>query len=278
MSSYSEETGLPVGQTPESKAAAAAVAAAFLEGVEPAEDAVSESDVAVPIRVPSIPPPEPEVQTEPAAETEASAEKLEPFDFDAAFNPKLSPDLESLLEDDPPDFDAEARAEVAAEQQQAEDAGEYYDGDPDSSARLKALEKRNAFLEGRLVETNRSKWVAENARAYPLLAEYAKDELNKIQATSRRGFAREAKAANDRIAAIAKPLLDSITARLAEDRDKATTEARSAVAASWGEPALDPAATGVSTAQLDAVKKARQTGDLSNVIKEMIKPSPTTSF
>lgn len=258
---YQEEMSLDLPSTPEIEQAAARLTAAFLEGVDVPEAAAPESAVATPPLAPSAPaiPQAPVVDDGPA-----------PFDF-TTFEPNLSPDLASLLEDEPPDFEAEARAEVAAELQAAEDTGTYYDAaDPDLTAQLRAAQKRNEFLESRLVETNKGKWLAENLRAYPLVAQYAKDELEAIQATSRRGFARDAAKVNDRITRIAKPLLDDLQARLAATGEQVTADRRAQVDASWGKPAIDQAATGASSDLLARQQRAIRSGDLGATIQTMI--------
>lgn len=266
---YREEQALSL-RTSETEQAAAAVAQAFLAGQEPVED--DEQPVAaVPMTaVPSVP--ASNDTTEPAPPATAEASPSEPFDF-TSFEPQLPPDLAELLEDEPPDFEAEARAEIAAELRAAEDRDEYVEPvDTDLAARLRAAEKRNQFLEGRLVETNRSKWVQENLRAYPLLRDYAKDQVAAITATSRRGFAREAAKLNDQVASIAKPLLDNLKSQLAARGDEITLERRQQVDASWGKPAVDQAATGASADQLARIQNARKSEDLGAVIREMIIP------
>jgi hypothetical protein len=271
---YQEETSLSLS-TPETQQAAAAVAAAFLEGSDVPAEETEQPAVALPMtQVPSVPAPAAEAAVEPPAAPEAEPED-EPFDF-STLEPQLSPELAELLEDEPPDFEEEARAEVAAELQSAEDQGVYAEyNDPEQAARVRALEKRNQFLESRLVETNRGKWVQENLRAYPLVSQYAKDELEAVQATSRRAFAREAARLNERVTRIAKPLLADLQAKLATQNEAATAQARADVAAAWGNPAVDPAATGASAEHLERIRKARQNQNLSEVIKEMILPNPT---
>lgn len=262
---YREERPLSFS-SPESKQAAVAVAEAFL-GDEQPEDA-EQPVAAVPMVVPSIPAPNDLTEGENVVEMTPEPLAAEPaFDF-SKFEPNLSPDLAELLEDEPPDFDAEALAEIRAEQQAFEDTGEYAEQpDPGQAAKERALQKRVDFLESRLVETNRGKWVTENLRAYPLVAQYAKDELQAIDVNSRRAFAREAARLNEQVTKIAKPLLDDLSARLAARGDAVTVERREQVDAAWGKPAADLAATGASAERLARVQAARKTEDLGAVLR-----------
>lgn len=259
---YQEEAPLRF-TSPEANEAAAAVAAAFQ--ADAADLGLTDSVEAAPeAPAPSQPaPPAQQQQPEPVVE----AGEPEPFDF-RQFEPNLTPDLEELLEDDTPDFEQEARAELATQAQYAEDTGEYVDYDgTEQAAKLLALEKRNAFLEQRLVETNRGKWVRENLQAYPLAAQYAKDRIEAIQATSRRGFAREAAKINADVTAIAKPLLDDLKTRLAAQGQIVTDTHRQQVQAAWGVPMIEPAAGGDAAARQAKVEQARKTGDLQAVFK-----------
>lgn len=264
---YQEETSLSLPSTPETAAAAAAVAQAFLEDQEVVEDE-GQPVVGVPMVVPSVPRP-----TSPDSLVVDPVDEPEPFDV-SMFDPQLSPDLAELLEDEQPDFDAEARAEVAAELQAAEDTGSYYEGDPDATARLRALEKRNAFLEERIVQTNRGKWVQENLRAYPLLAQHFPDDVKAIDATSRRAFAREAAALHDKYSKALRPVLETLATAKTAAREDVRAEERTNVRNAWGVPAADLAASGASAEQLARIQQARKGEDLAGVIRAMIEPNP----
>lgn len=169
-----------------------------------------------------------------------------------SFDPVPDDELDRLLEE--PDFDEEAAAEVQA----AVDAGEYDETvDLDAAAKIRAQEKRIQFLEQQIVKKSRKGWVEENLRKYPLLATYARDEVEKIDATSRRAFAREAAKLHDRFSAVAKPLLDDLAKAKAQIKTDATTEARQEVQAAWGKPAVDPAAPAAQAA-LSELQEARK--------------------
>lgn len=192
------------------------------------------------------PDPEPEPDPEPpAAEAEQPAWSFDPVPDD---------DLDRLLEE--PDFDEEAREEVTARF----DAGELTeDDDPEALARVRALEKRNEYLEQRLVRSERHKWVEENLRKYPVLKEYAADEVRAFSATSRRAFAREAKALNDRLTGMLRPALEDIAAYKAQAKEAAEREARAKAAEQWGLPHLEPAgSTPAATEQERKLADARE--------------------
>lgn len=266
---YREERPLSFS-SPESKAAAVAVAEAFLEGTEP-EDA-EQPVAAVPMVVPSSPTPDTQAPTE----TLVEEPEVPAFDL-TSFEPQLTDELAELLEDEPPDFEEQALAEIAAERQAAEDRDEYVEPtDTALEAKLRAAEKRNAFLESRLVETNRGKWVQENLRAYPLLQQFGADEVKAISASSRRAFAREASALNEKYMRMAKPLLEYQGKRVTEAREAAQQQERDRVTAAWGQPALDVAGAGASAEQARRIEKARKSEDLGQVIKAMIEPNPAS--
>ncbi len=166
-------------------------------------------------------------------------EAVDPADI-PDFAPQLSDELAAMLEEG--DWEEEAAAEVAS----MIESGELDENsDPDLVRQMKALEKRNQFLEQRVVETNRGKWVQENLRAYPLLAQYAPEVIQEIQSTSRRGFAREAQKANERYAKMLKPALDDLAAIKASAKAEAVAEGRQQAAVQWGLPVAEPAGSGV---------------------------------
>ncbi len=170
------------------------------------------------------------------------------------FAPQLTDDLQALLEE--PDFDEEASAEIDAE---FDDTVEFDGRDPELEKRIRALEKRNAWLEGRAVDASKGKWVAENEKAYPLLKTYAPDELRGINATSRRAFAREAAALNARYEKVLAPALADLAAAKALAQGDAEAAARRKAAENWGLPAVE-AAGGAVTAneqQEHALAEAR---------------------
>lgn len=183
------------------------------------------------------------------------------------FKPRLDEDLQALL--DEPDFDEEARVEVAAE---VDDEGYEY-ADPEQAAKVRAQEKRIEFLEGQLVAKSKRGWIEEAKRAFPDLARLIPGEIEAIGATSRRGFMRAADTANTKYATVLGPTLAKLEAERAAIASGAVEVARNEVANAWGKPSSDtlPAA---AVAEKEALDRARATGGLEGAIKELMKTTP----
>lgn len=194
----------------------------------------------------------------PAAETAeppAPVNEPEPIEPqpELTFEPQLSDELQELL--DTPDFEEEALAEVVDER----DPDEYDETfDPQEAAKERAKDKRIKFLEERLVQANKGKWVAENKKAYPLLATYAADELSAIEATSRRGFAREAARLNERYTKVLGPALQDLAAAKASVKAEVETEVRSEASKNWGLPVAEPGGAAAFSEQERALLEARE--------------------
>lgn len=231
--------------------------------VAEAARAAAEAPVAATPEVSSTPTPAAEA-AEPATPAETPVAEI------PSFEPDIPDDLQELL--DTPDFDEEAAAEVAALVE--EDPNQYIDTDQEK--RIRALEKRNAWLEDQVVVKSRKNWVQENLRAYPLLRTYAQDEVEKIDATSRRGFAREAAALNSRLETIAKPMLADIAALKAGLKGEAYQEGKAEAKAAFGDPASELAATGPGADNAAKLAEAEKTGDLKQVFKVMLEAKPLT--
>lgn len=185
------------------------------------------------------------------------------------FEPDLDEEYRELLE--APDFEEEAAAEVNARLDN--DENEDYT-DPETAKEMLKLQKRNEWLEQQVIRASKPKWVAEARKMFPDLAKYAPGEIEKIAATSRRGFAREAANLNTRFAAVAKPLIDELTAQknvvFAQARDEGKAESQ----ASWGTPTVGPPVTAVQLASGDAeLNSARKSKQLHKVINIMFKQS-----
>lgn len=201
---------------------------------------------------PAAEPPPAEAQPEPDQPELVEAAQASELDF----SPRLSDELQALL--DEPDFDEEAAAEIEA----ALEVGEELPDDPAAAKRLRALEKRNEYLEGRLIARERKGWVAENLDAYPLLKSYAKEDVEALVATSRRDFARQAANLNSRLERIVGPALADIAAMRQQQTAEGRAEGRAAAAAAWGAPPADPASGGMpaqaaAQAELEAARARR---------------------
>lgn len=183
------------------------------------------------------------------------------------FKPKLNDDLQALL--DEPDFEEEARVEVADEI----DSEQYSYEDPEAQARLRALEKRNEFLETQLVAKSRKGWIEEAKRAYPDLARLLPGEIESIDAASRRAFIRSADKLNTRYQTVLAPTLAKLEAERAAIAAGAVATARQEVADAWGRPAADTLPSDAA-ATADALARARATGSLEESIKVLMRDNP----
>lgn len=213
------------------------------------------------------PPPESRPPAAPTATVEAPPEPVAAPESIPTFKPKLDEDQQAFL--DEPDFDAEAAAEVAAEVE----SDEYEYEDPEQAARVRALEKRNQFLETQLVSKSKKGWVEEAKRAYPDLARLIPGEIEAINATSRRAFLRAADTANTKYATVLGPTLAKLEAERAAIASGAVEVARTEVANAWGKPAADTLPQLAGAAQ-EALDRARATGGLEGAIKELMKTTP----
>lgn len=223
-----------------------------------AADLAARSDAAAPELVPSSQP-----QTAPEAAAQAPPAPPEPVveeEFD--LEPVISDELQQLL--DEPDFEEEAALEVAA----SIDDGEIdYSTDPEVAKRLKTLENRNAWLEQQRVQSEKKKWVAENLKAYPILQRYAADEVAALDATSRRAFARQAAALNDRLAKMVAPALQDIADAKKQLRGEVSQEVRAEYQEGWGTITTGPSTVPVEASALEAeYNAAMKTGNLAKVI------------
>lgn len=198
--------------------------------------------------------PEPELVAEPETPT---------------FRSRWDDDARALLEE--PDFEEEARVEVAAELEDGD--GEYEYTDPQVAARIRALEKRNAFLESQNIAKSKKGWVEEAKRGCPDLARWLPGRIEGIDASSRRAFLREAERRNLEAQQIFGPTLAKLEADRAAIAADAVAAARAEVAAAWGRPAADTLPP-TAAAAAEALAKARAKGDLEGAIKALMQDNP----
>ena len=217
------------------------------------------------------PAPEPaETQEAPPAEPEPVAEASAAPAFD--LNPKLPEDLVAEL--DAAEIDEQVETEFAAYEPPEDEYGNPVEVDPDAVREAIKLRKRNEYLERQLAESKKSAWVAEAEKFFPL----SKHALDSIQATSRRGFLRAAKAEHERILPHVQTYLAEAKAVVDEERSAATSEARAEVAGAWGQPLTVPDGS-LSTPQAEQaqrVAKARERvrdgkGSLKDLFAEMMR-------
>jgi hypothetical protein len=246
-------------------ALAPAMAATLVEKMPLEGDDQLAADVAATQGVEATPPvSSSQPQTAPAAAQATETETPEADEL--SLDPDIPDDLQALL--DEPDFDEEADAEVTAEAEEWDPDAT----DPETAKRLRALEKRNKWLEDRVVASDSKKWLAENTKAYPLLARYAPDELQAIKATSRRGFAREAAALNARYAKALTPALQDIAEAKKQLNGEVAKEVRGEYKQAWGEITTGPGNVPMeAAAQRKELEAARETGNLSKIVGAMMR-------
>ena len=219
--------------------------------------------------VPSAAQPEPGVH-DAATETEAEAA---PISFSLE-DPEVPEDVLAFLNE--PDFDAEAEAELASATPAVDednDFDEQYTSEETVAERKRriAAEKKAAWLEERLAETNRDKWTAEAEKYFP----YASHALPKIKATSRRQFLREAQAAHEAMKPHLQRYLQAAGNVVTETVAEARTAAEAQVKDAWGNPTVDASNTVSEDAQFQAVveKSRRESRSLEDHFKTLLRAS-----
>lgn len=215
---------------PNAEEAAAAAAAKIVAGDEAPEGESSEKTV---------------------AETQ---ETVELPSFEVEVPEELEEELE--LEDD------ELEVRLTASQEEFEDYGED-DLDPEVRARLVAAEKKAAFYEKKAAERQVEKAEEEARKFFPLSEPF----LSEIEATSRRGFLRQAKAIHQKMLPIARQMKEQFESAIETERERVKEETKKDLEKAWGRAVPnDPAPQVQSPAQ----GRPRRRGELSDTIREML--------
>jgi hypothetical protein len=157
---------------------------------------------------------------------EAEQDALSEFVLD----PEVPEDILALVEE--PDFEEEAEAEIAAQVEEWDEEEQGY-VDPavleERKARIK-LEKKLAHVEAQRVKESRKAWASEAEKFYPLA------DATKIDATSRRGFLREAKRLHDANKPYVLKGIEKTKAELHAEFERKFQEAKAELEAAWGVP------------------------------------------
>lgn len=239
--------------------AAAAVAAQMLGEVPVSATQVVEAEPPVPSST---------APAAPDAESVAAPEAPdEPEDEPYAWSPDIPDDIVRELAE--ADIDAEVEVELA--QREPDEYGQYDEDDDAVRERIK-LQKRNEFLERELTKTKKTAW-ADEARKYFPLAEHA---LPTIEATSRRGYLRAAKAEHERVLPHVQRYLEQAKEAVGQVTDEARADAKAKAKAAWGDPVVGPDVSAVDQAAAnarlnDAREQARQTGSNVGVFRELLR-------
>lgn len=175
---------------------------------------------------------------------------------------------EGLAEElDEPDFEEEAEREYEAQQDEEEYEGGYED--PELRKRLLAAEKKAEHYEQLRAREAQKSWRAEATKYFPL----AEHSFDKIKATSRRGFLREAKQIHETTYSYLKPHLDKLQEATEKAKETATTEARQDAERAWGRPTTGGSEVpSLTQEQEKRMQRARRTGDFADVVKAMVFP------
>jgi hypothetical protein len=123
-------------------------------------------------------------------------------------------------------------------------------------------EKRLAFAESQALAIRRKNWVERDGKHFPFLRPQDLGEIAGRE-TSRRAFARAARAQNEKIKQIAGPIIQR---ELEQQKQQRTTELK----AQWGKPVAGPGAiTDVQRTNRE-LDEARAKGDLQAAVKALM--------
>lgn len=205
------------------------------------------------------------------ADDEATDEVEQP-EASAVDTPVVQHEAEPLPDElreelETPDFNAEAEAELEAVEPEYDDEYED-DATRELRKKLAVAEKKAAFLEQQRLNTEKPRWKAEAEKYFP----YA--DLDGIDATSRRGFLKAAKAEHERVAATVEK---AVAAKLGifdpdTEREKIRAEEKKRLEEAWGTPTVNTTqAPAEAKENAEAVDKAIQSQGLAAGILEMFK-------
>lgn len=148
--------------------------------------------------------------------------------------PSFTADLSGIEDilDEPEDL-----ADLEEEEPPAE-TGEFDEYDPDrAQAEIKRLNKKLKWESEQRVKNGQKVWRAEAKRRFPLAAPL----VDRIEATSRRAFLREAAEYQQLLDTGLKPILSRLDAQSAQVEADARATAEANTASAWGRPTSGPA-------------------------------------
>ncbi len=217
------------------------------------------------------------------AETEEGVVDLEDEDGDFNFDSADYGEQDDEVEAAPWAAYAEA-AEEADDEDEVEEEATYEEAEPEQSeteaeydeeqlseadrallaerkARLTA-EKRLAYAESQALAIKRKNWVERDGKHFPFLRELDLKELAG-QVTSRRQFARAARAKNEQVKEIAAPIIQ-------RELQKQKAQRKSDLKAQWGSPVAGPGALSDVQRTNRELDEARAKGDLQGAVKALL--------
>ena len=219
--------------------------------------------------VPSAAQPEEGVQV---AATETEAPDVPSFTLT---DPEVPEDILAFLNE--PDFEAEAAAELATGTvDENDDFDEQYASEETVAERKRrvAAEKKAAWLEERLADTNRDKWTAEAEKYFP----YASHALKDIKATSRRQFLKQAQAKHEEMKPHLATYLKAAGTVVTQTVEAARSAAETEVKESWGKPTVDAsnAVTQEAVFEAEVAKSRLESKSVEEHFRRLIKASTPT--
>lgn len=177
---------------------------------------------------------------QPAAAAPVEGEQTAPVAPEPSVLPSWEADttgIEELLDDDEdePELGDEPIFDSPAPQPQAEE----WDDDDEKRALKAQLAKATKQIEWERKQRAKQaekEWRSEASRRFPF------SDPDTINATSRRGFLRQAAEQHQRVAKKVKPVLDALEQTRSATIQEAKQEARVAAAQQWGVPTVGPSA------------------------------------
>lgn len=190
--------------------------------------------------------------------TETQEEELPQFEIE------LPEDLLQELEED--DFE---ETSVTEELEQDEDYQMLDEQSKRLLARALAAEKRAEHYEKLRLNEAKKNWSEEAKKFFPL----AEPFLNDIQATSRKGFLREAKARHEAVLPLVKPLLERKEAETKAEREKVREEEKQAAKERWGSAPENQGQPAEASITQEELARNRSKGDLAGTLRAMMFPT-----
>lgn len=190
-------------------------------------------------------------QAEQQEAVEQAEETVDTVELD--LSPELPDDLAQEIA--MPDFEDDTPEPTFTAEEPYDDSEDEYE-DPAVTAernKRKALEKKVAWMEQQQLIQARARWVEKDAQYFPLV----NAEEIAAKSSSRREFARLAKAENDRLKPLVEKFVEAERAKVAQTGQQQQAE----LAEAWGKPTAGPGyvpAEAIET--MEQIQKIRKAG------------------
>lgn len=215
-------------------------------GIEASEQEQPEAEASTP----AIPPDDPWHHNGFAGDDDGMEDESPRFDL----SDDSEPDMEA---DDESEADDEEWTYTEPEAEQVDEPAELSDSDrallEERRKRIKA-ERQLHWLQDQALETRRSNWCERDSKFFPYLSKEAVREIAN-QATSRRQFAKLARAQNEQVKKVAAPIIE-------RELEKQRVDRKVALKAAWGSPVAGSGVPAGAARVESAVRKALDDRDL----------------